>query len=67
LKRSDEDSRWQKQYTIIKIANDASSLSEVNTGFRGVDLMGVFRQAHRCGVKTMLLEALKLRGWLWSL
>ena len=40
-----------------KIANGDSSLSEVNTSFHGVDLMGVFRQAHRCGVGTKLLEA----------
>jgi len=45
-----------------KIANGGSSLSEVNTGFHGVDLMGVFRQAHRCGVEAKLLEALRRRA-----
>lgn len=40
-----------------KTANGSSSLSEVNTGFHDVDPMGVLRQAHRCGVKIMLLEA----------
>jgi hypothetical protein len=53
--------------TYKKIVNGGSSLSEVNTGFHGIDLMGVFRQAHRCGVETKLLETLRLRGWLWSL
>jgi hypothetical protein len=51
----------------ITTASGVSSLSEVNTGFHGVDLMGVFRQAHGCGVGAKLLEALRLRGWLWSL
>jgi hypothetical protein len=62
LKRLSEDSRWRKQYTHKKIANGGSSLSEVNTGFHGVDLMGIFRQAHRCGVEAKLLEALRRRA-----
>jgi len=45
-----------------KIANGGSSLSEVNTGFHGVDFMGVFRQAHRCGVEAKLLETLRRRA-----